>query len=355
MKLKKLITAASMALLPLAASAATLIVPVAGSTVGANGSRWESELTLHNTANRSIVATLVFHDQSGPAETATVTIPARNTIALNDVVRTRFNREGSVGAIEITLADADMNRIAVSSRTANVGGEGEFGQDIPAVKTSDAAASGDLAVIAGPTSAADFRFNAGLYAIENTTVRWELVRADGTSAVSTTLSYKGGVQNQYSVPALFQADLQDNDVVHAAVTSGTAIFYGSIVRQDTGDPSFVPGVRTREESRINFVGIDRDENGTVDIAATDNVLTGAVDSYTLGFPTFFRIVATSDTGEKLTYSIVSSTADARLIDDNGTVQMISSAALSGKTGELKVRATTADGQSVILTIPVKFF
>ncbi|HEY3052497.1 MAG TPA: hypothetical protein VGK04_03825 [Thermoanaerobaculia bacterium] len=355
MKFKNLITAASMALLPLAASAATLIVPVAGSTGGANGSRWESELTLHNTANRAITATLVFHDQDGPAGTATLTVPGRNTVALSDVVRTKFNREGSVGAIEITLADADINRIAVTSRTSNVSGTGEFGQDIPAVKTSDAAASGDLAVIAGPTSAADFRFNAGLYALETTTVRWELVRADGTSAATTTLTYKGGVQNQYSVPALFEAKLQDNDVIHAAVTNGSAIFYGSVIREDTGDPSFVPGVRTREESRINFAGIDRDENGTIDIAATDNVLTAPVDSYTLGFPTFFRIIATSDTGEKVTYEIVSSTADARLIDDKGTVQMISSAALSGKTGELKVRATTADGQSVILTIPVKFF
>ncbi|HEV8661047.1 MAG TPA: hypothetical protein VGS96_20775 [Thermoanaerobaculia bacterium] len=356
MKFKNLITAVSIALLPLAASAATLIVPAAASTDGANGSRWQSELTLHNTANRAIVVTLVFHDQSGPAETATVTVPARNTVALTDVVHTKFNRDNSLGAIEINIADADANRIAVASHTSDVAGEGEFGQDIPAVKTTDAATAGDLAVITGPSSAADFRFNAGVYALENTTVRWDLVHADGTVAQTKALTYQGGTQNQYSVPALFGIEtLQDNDVLHAAVTSGSAIFYGSLINEKSGDPFFVPGIRTREESRINFAGIDRDENGSVDIAAHDNVLSAPVDSFTYGFPTYFRIVATADTGEKVTYQIVSSTADARLIDDNGTVQMVSSAALAGKTGELKVRATTPDGQSVILTIPVKFF
>ena len=355
MKLKNLIMAASIALLPLAASAATLIVPAAGNAPGDKGSRWQSELTLHNIANRAITVTLVFHDQSGPAESATVTIPARNTVALSDVVRTKFNREGSVGAIEINVADADASRIAVTSRTSNVLGDGDFGQDIPAIKTTDAIAIGDVAVIAGPTSGTAFRFNVGIYTLARTTVHWELVRADGTVAASRDLTYNGGVQNQYSVTALFGVDLQDNDVVHATVSSGSAMFYGSIINQVTGDPSFVPGVATHEESRINFAGIDRDQNGSIDIAARDNVLSSPVDSYTYGFPTYFRIVATADTGEKLKYEIVSSTADARLIDDNGTVQIVASAALKGTSGELKVRATAPDGQSAILTIPVKFF
>jgi hypothetical protein len=150
-------------------------------------------------------------------------------------------------------------------------------------------------------------------------------------------------------PAL--GTLQDNDVVHANVLTGAAIFYGSIINNASGDPSFVPGIRNRAQSSITLLGVDRDENGTIDIAAHDNVLDSPVDSYTLGFPTYFRIVS----DQPVTYEIVSSTTDARLVDQNGTVQMVASAALSGKSGELKVRATSADGQSTILTIPVKFF
>ena len=58
MNIKRLITATSIALLPLAASAATFVVPAAGSATGANGSRWQSELTLHNTGPQAIPVTV---------------------------------------------------------------------------------------------------------------------------------------------------------------------------------------------------------------------------------------------------------------------------------------------------------
>ena len=193
MKLKHLITTASIALLPIAASAATLIIPAAGSASGANGSVWKSDLTLHNTSSRATALSLVYHDQNGAAQSAQVTVDARKTISLDDVVRTTFQRENTIGAIEIDVADADINRLAVTSRTFNSLGSGEFGQDIPAVLATDAIDAGDVAVISGPRTAADFRFNAGLYTLTASTVKWDLVRADGTIANSQTLKYAAGV------------------------------------------------------------------------------------------------------------------------------------------------------------------
>ncbi|HSP32753.1 MAG TPA: hypothetical protein VLU46_00380 [Thermoanaerobaculia bacterium] len=355
MNLKKLITAASIALLPITAGAATLIVPVSGSASGANGSVWKTDLTLHNTAARAITATLVYHDQSGATANATVTIPARGTVALADIVRTSFARPQTLGAIEVQLADSDAAHIAVNSRTYNAVGSGQFGQDVPAVKTIDAANAGDVVVLAGLTSAADFRMNAGLYTLAPSTVAWQLLRANGTIAASNTIDYAAGVQQQYSLTNLFNATLQDNDGVHATVTKGTAVIYGSLVNQTTGDPSFVPGIRTREESRITLLGIDRDQNGTIDIPAIDDVLTTSVGAGTIGYPTYFRIVAQAEGNQPITYEIVSSTADARLVDTNGTIQMVASAALSGTTGSVVVRATTPDGQTALFTIPVKFY
>lgn len=350
MKLKHLITAASVALLPLTAGAATLIVPAAASLNGALGSVWKSEVTLHNTGTHAINATLVFHDQSGPAQSATVTVPAKQTVALEDIVLSKFNRESSIGAIEIDVADADINRLAVTSRTANVLGAGEFGQDIPAILSTDGISAGDVAVISGPNSAANFRFNAGLYTLAATGVRWDLIHADGTAGPTLTLDYAAGVQNQYSVASLLNTTLQDNDVVHATVLKGSAIFYGSVINQTTGDPSFVPGIRTRSQSNVTLIGVDRDENGTVDIPAHDNILDRTVDVGTFGFPAFFRIVS----DQPVTYEVVSSTAFAQFVDQNGTVQMIPDGSMSKSTGELKVRATAADGSSTVFTIPIKF-
>lgn len=350
MKFKHLMMAASVALLPLAAEAATLIVPAAASLNGAFGSVWKSEITLHSTATHAIEVTLVFHDQTGAAQTATVSVPARQTVAIDDVVRTKFNRQSSIGAIEIDVADADLNRLSVTSRTSNVLASAEFGQDIPAILSTDSVSAGDVAVIAGPNSAANDRFNAGLYTLDATTVRWDLVHADGTVAASQTLDYVAGVQNQYSVASLFNTALQDSDVVLANVLKGNAIFYGSVINQASGDPSFVPGIRNHLQASINLLGIDRDENGTIDIPAHDNVLDGTVDVTTVGFPAFFRIVS----DQPVTYEILFSTADARLVDNNGTVEMIPNGTLAKSTGVLKVRATTADGQSAVFTIPLKF-
>src|SRR6476620_6269962 len=120
MKFKHLMIAPSVELLPLTAGAATLIGPAAASLNGAFGSVWKSEMTLHNTGSHAIDVTLVFHDQNGPAQTATVSIPARQTVSIDDVVRTKFNRESSLGAIEVKVADADLNRLSVTSRTSNV-------------------------------------------------------------------------------------------------------------------------------------------------------------------------------------------------------------------------------------------
>src|SRR5438132_4260811 len=167
-------------LIALPASAATIIVPAAGTGPGANGSHWQSELTLHNAGAAAITATLRFHDSSGAQQTSDVTINARSTITINDIVNTRFGRESGTGAIEITVSDAAANRLAITSRTFNSSASGQFGQDIPAVNVNDAATAGDVVVLQAPSSAADARFNFGLYAVTDAKIRWELVRADRT-------------------------------------------------------------------------------------------------------------------------------------------------------------------------------
>ena len=77
MKFRQLITAASITILPLAASAATFIVPAAGTGPGANDSRWQSELTLHNTSATPTTIGLTFHDGSGAQSADSVSLNAR--------------------------------------------------------------------------------------------------------------------------------------------------------------------------------------------------------------------------------------------------------------------------------------
>src|SRR5262249_61805370 len=119
------------------------------------------------------------------------------------------------------------------------------GQDVPAVKISDAATAGDTIVLQAPSSATDARFNFGIYAATAATVRWELVRADGSLAASLDQSLGAGTQQQFNsgIVTLLGSTAQDNDTVQALVTSGNAIAYGSAVNNASGDPTFVPGIR----------------------------------------------------------------------------------------------------------------
>jgi hypothetical protein len=355
--MKRFMNAAAIVLLPLAASAATLVVPAAGTGPGANGSQWKSNLTIHNTSASVVNATLIYHDSNGTDATpSTLTVAPRATATAADLVRTRFGRTSGTGAVEIVVDDSVARKIAVTSRTYNTSPAGEFGQDIPALGVNEAAAAGDMIVLQAPSDPLSYRFNLGLYAVSDATVRFELAHADGTQASATpTLDLKGGVQRQINdaVRSLFAAEPLADDAVHVFVTAGKVLAYGSAVNNASGDPTFVPAIDARQDIAINFVGVDLHESGKVDIrdANHDGVLDAPIDLYAAGFPNYFRIVI--DSPEKPVFEIVDSTRDAILADSNGTVSWAVPGDLRGTTATLKVKVTVG-GKSVIISIPANF-
>ena len=221
------------------------------------------------------------------------------------------------------------------------------------MNSSDAAAAGDLVVLQAPSSASATRFNFGLYALTDTTVRWDLVRADGT--VLSPLgeqNYDAGKQLQFNsgIQTLLGATAADDDTLHAVITKGKAILYGSAVNNQSGDPTYVPGIRARSDVRVNFIGVDLDENGTVDVADADHdgVLDQPIDIFTSGFPNYFRVVVEG----QATLEIVDAPSAAELIDAQ-TVQWSAPGDFKGKSGVMKIRATV-NGVSDVLTIPANF-
>ena len=353
MKLKSLITAASIVLLPLAASAATLIVPAAGTGPGANNSHWQSEVTLHNTSSSSAVIGLTFHDANGAGQDTSVTLNPRATMTLSDVVAGTFGRESATGAIEIRVPDTLADRVVINSRTFNSSAAGQFGQDVPAINVNDAATAGDTVVLQTPSSAADNRFNFGLYAVTAAVVRWELVRADGTIATTHDQTFAAGTQQQFNngIDTLLSSTEQNDDAIYAVVTSGKVIAYGSAINNASGDPTFVPGLRAHSDIRVNF-GVDVAGNGTVDVvdANHDGVLDQPIDLWLIGFPTYFKVVASGPNGEPVTLSLINPPDDAHFIDTNA-VQWYPNPA-EGPQTTLKVLATYAGGSDVLI-IPVR--
>src|SRR5438270_640815 len=352
MKITRIAATLLAALLPLAASATTLVIPASGTGPGANDSHWQTELTLHNLSASAITATLTFHDILGSAGTSTVTVAPRATVAIADVVASRFGRAAATGAIEVAFDNAFARKLTVSSRTFNKSASGEFGQDIPAVDQTTIPDAGSIVVLAGPSSAVDSRFNFGVYADSASTIQWDLVRADGSIAASKEVSYAAGTQAQYNfgVSTLFNAGSQDNDTVQATVTNGHAIPYGNVVNNLSGDPTYVPGIPARTDSRINFAGVAFGDSATVSVpdANHDGILDRAIDIQTGSWPINFRIVVNSTT--PATFELLNAPPQLRFYDANGGLTWWPDAASSGTTLNLKVRVT-ADGATEIITIP----
>jgi hypothetical protein len=352
MKITRILASTFALLLPLAVSATTLVIPASGTGPGANDSHWQTELTLHNTSASPIAATLTFHDALGSAGTSSVTVAPRATVAVADVVASRFGRTAATGAIEVAFDTAFAKKLTVSSRTFNKSTTGEFGQDIPAVDQSTIPDAGSTIVLSGPSSATDSRFNFGVYADSASTIQWDLVRADGTIAASKEISYAAGTQVQYSFGAstLFNTNSQDNDTVHAIVTNGRAVAYGSVVNNASGDPTYVPGLIALPDTRINFLGVAFGDSISVNVpdANHDGVLDRSLDVTTGSWPVSFRLVVNSATPAK--FELLNAPAQLRFVDANGGLTFWPEASSAGKTLNVKVRVT-ADGVTEIITIP----
>lgn len=350
-----LITLAALALITLPAAAATIIVPAAGTGAGYDGSYWQSELTLHTAGPRPVGLSLTFHQGTTVLGPVTVNLQARETLSIADVARTQFGIGGGSGAIVIEASDRDLRTLAVTSRTSNVNALGEFGQDIPSALSGDALRAGDIAALPAASSIDGTRFNFGIFATEASTVTWQVLRADGTVAATREMRYAAGEHVQYNngITTLLGVTPQANDTVHARVVSGRIFAFGSIVNS-IGDPTFVPGVRTRDDITIVFAGIDLDENGTVDILDEDQdgVLDAAVPVTRSLYPNYFRVVTSGEFGEKITLELVSAPMFADFLDDNGTLRVIANGG-NRDNGEIVLRATSGDSSSLI-TIPVTF-
>jgi hypothetical protein len=351
MNIKRILTTTIAILFPIVASATTLIIPASGTVTGVGDSHWQTELTLHNTSASTIAATLTFHDGIGAAETSIVNVSPRATVAIADVVASRFGRESATGAIEITFDSAFAQKLSVASRTFNKTASGEFGQDIPAVDAARSPAAGNIIVLSGPSSTADARFNFGVYAVDEASVQWELVRADGSVAASKEVSYAAGSQNQYNdgISALLNATSRDNDTIHAVVTKGHVLAYGSAINNASGDPTYVPGLPARSDLRINFVGVSFGDTGKIDVADADHdgVLDHPLDIQTGTWPVGFRVVVNSATGA--TFELIDPPAGVSFFDAHGGIGWIPIASASDTTLRLRV---TADGVTEIITIPV---
>lgn len=337
-------------------SAAQMVIPASGSIPGAGDSLWQSDVTIHNVSAGVAPITLSFRTTGGEVATESLTLSPHQTLSIENVVESLFGQTSATGAIVIDADEFVLRKLAVTSQTYNLSERGRFGQDIPAIPGSSALSAGDTAVINGPVNPEESRFNFGLYTLEEASVEWVVIRQDGSIASSVIKSYDGLVQVQYNqgISTLLGASIESSDVVYARVLEGSAVFFGSIVDAATGDPAFVPAVATRENFEAQFLGVDLNEDGVIDLfdADHDGVLDAPVRLATHGFPNFFRIIVSDPEGNEVSLDLLDASNEVLLLED-GLVQWVPAGELRGSAGALRIVATDGFASSEFI-IPVLF-
>jgi hypothetical protein len=128
------------------------------------------------------------------------------------------------------------------------------------------------------------------------------------------------------------------------------------VNNQTGDPTYVPSGKTRENLLPVVLGIDTNRDGEIDFfdANGDGVLDQTLNVATGRFPSGFRLIATDPEQSTVTFSIVESDGSVRLVDSAGMVTWWPNAGFNGKTGKLVINVS--DGtDSIDFTIPALYY
>jgi subtilisin-like proprotein convertase family protein len=215
------------------------IIAAVAHAPGALGTTWQSDVRLFNRGSVTANVTAIFthSGEEGWNHFAAVklSIAPKQVMALDDVVAATMRTSG-VGQLEF-LGDTDA--LIITSRTFTRANGGTYGQFIPAVSTSDAAA---ITYVPRIQSTLNFRTNIGF-----------AETAGGSGTVHVTLFDNGRLISEQDYPVLpfgqtqFPAPNGPLITAELRVVSGDArlVAYSSVIDNRSGDPIYVPATAPR--------------------------------------------------------------------------------------------------------------
>jgi len=216
------------------------ILPVVGSTPGANGTFFRTSVQLHNPGSAAMTGRIVFHP-SGVAGSATdaalsYSLTPGQTQSIADLLPAMGTSGLGSADIEITSGGAPV----VTARVFNdAGAAGTTGFTEQLMRSDEAIRSGQTGVLLIPPDLGVARFNVGVRTLEDgATVTFTLRDAAGTVVGSKTRALLSSFHQQEDAAGFLGVlALPPGGSIAITVSSGAAIVYGATVDNRTGDPS----------------------------------------------------------------------------------------------------------------------
>lgn len=225
---------------PLPPPIATRILPVVGSTPGANGTFFRTSIQLYNADTERINGRIVFHPSGASARDfdprLSYTLDPGQTQSIADLLPAMGGSGLGSADILVTARSAPVAAVRVFN---DAGAAGTTGFTEEPMRSEEALRPGNSAVLLLPTDPTNFRFNLGVRTLEEETTATLTLR-DASGAVLTTVSraFPAIYHEQQSATAfLGVSTVPAGGSITITVSAGASIFYGATVDNRTGDPS----------------------------------------------------------------------------------------------------------------------
>ncbi|HEX7828476.1 MAG TPA: hypothetical protein VF787_02410 [Thermoanaerobaculia bacterium] len=227
------------------AFAGEVLIPAVYRGAGANGTLWRTEIVVSNLTTEPqlepVPVTITFHGEDGQSKSIAMPLTAMEVIAIPDAVREWFDVDNGGGIVRVTWEGSPATRIAARARVYNVGEHGQYGQNVPGIDTNRL---GSIQYMPGITGVDGNRTNIGISNPTNqSTLAWiELIDTSGSSRGSFAVNVGPRSYRQFNdIFSHFQAGPLNAAMVRVIAVNTIVYAYASIVRNDTGDATFVSG------------------------------------------------------------------------------------------------------------------
>ncbi len=241
--MKRIAVASLLLLIASSVVAGEVLIPVVYRGGGANETQWRTAITISNVSTEPqqifpVPVTITFHRDNGESLEVRMPLAHREVVSVNDAVHQWFSLESGGGIVRVTW-DEPSARIAARARIYTVGEHGEYGQSVPGVDTWKLVSDHFLP---GLTGVDGNRTNVGVSNPSNTTtIVWiELFDTSGLSRGSFATALGPRSFRQFNdIFSHFQAGPLSAAMVRVTGMNTAIYAYASIVRNDTGDATFV--------------------------------------------------------------------------------------------------------------------
>ncbi len=219
-----------------------VVVPVIAHNPGLHGTEWQTDLWIDNPYGDTSTVTLTFYPESGGSVVEETSIEGFRGLFFGDIVLNTFGMDNTKGML---LVSAPGSRVEVRARIYNTGGgEGEFGQAMFGIPTVDLRRQG---YVSGVSTTAGNRVSVGIANPTENTFDVTLSAYDavvGNHVYYQTVTLAPHQLVQFSDVAA-RWDLPESSTIVIEVSSGANenyfFAYASVVRNDTGDATFLFG------------------------------------------------------------------------------------------------------------------